>query len=293
MATKEQDPAIHEKIKEMINGWMGNEEEAEEAKADPAAGMAKYDLKAEQVSVEEVNSCVREMAPTYASSPHYSTPTPPSTQSHAQQVWSTVQEHHTTIVNEYGDWTVVNDYSQDTNIDQSTTIGDITGGEGDIIIDIDNNAADDGAVVIDGDATDTNINTGELDGVQNTGGGDVEDVATGGSTQVDVDDGVVVFGEGAGDINVDNSQDNSVDVNVALGDNINQTTGDGSGIEDNDVNVSNSPFTNVNAGGDNVDQNTGVDVDLGDPGGDPAPVLPVELPVDAGQPPADIQGEEA
>jgi hypothetical protein len=219
-----QDTEAVQRLKKILDRLMDNEEEYDEFEEAPADYLARHGL--EDISAEDVASCMPEqyqlpeaVQVEYTAKAHAAASASASASAHASAMAEAVSQityHH----NYY--------YDESTNVFNSIEVGDIYA-EGDVDLDFDqdlNAATGDEAVAIDdsivdgpvntGDHSvvlddttvdDSSFNTGEFNGIQESGDGDVWANGSAVGEGNSVDNSV----EYHDSFNTDNSIDNSVD----------------------------------------------------------------------------------
>jgi hypothetical protein len=233
-----------DKLEEVIRELFGSQKAQEEMKSDPEGFFAGKGLA--DITPEQVDRCVADMAPTYATSGHMAQVSSASAgaaaASPAAAAASHVVAHHETIVQQYGDFTYI-DQSSESYVDNSVEVGDVFAVGSDVDLDIDNQntTATEGGVAVgeDGEIS-GNVNTGTVNGVQGDGN-TVDDITFGdGNTSVEDNSvtqvqagGDAVLGDGntTTDINVVGSED----TNIAMGDGNQQVANDIDNSVDNSV----------------------------------------------------------
>jgi hypothetical protein len=231
-----------DKLQEVIRELFGSEKAQEEMKNDPEGFFAGKGLA--DITPEQVDRCVADMAPTYANSGHVAqvSSAGAAAASPAAAAASHVVAHHETIVQQYGDFTYI-DQSSESYVDNSVEVGDVFAVGSDVDLDIDNQntTATEGGVAVgeDGEIS-GNVNTGTVNGVQGDGN-TVDDITFGdGNTSVEDNSvtqvnagGDAVLGDGntTTDVNVVGSED----TNIAMGDGNTQVANDIDNSVDNSV----------------------------------------------------------
>jgi hypothetical protein len=242
-----------DRLKEMLRDLFGKEEELKAMEADPEGYFEAKGLP--EISAEDVDRCVADMAPSYASSGHIAhVAAAPAGYSPAQAAAHQVVQHHQTIVEQYGDFTYV-DESSHTYVDNSVDISDLSA-DGDITLALDqeNVTASDGAVAAGEDIEDSNVNTGEVNGIQGDGN-TADDLVFGDGNMVTEDNDTNVFQnngdatalEGDGNTVTQVDVSGSSDTNIALGD------GNSMSADDIDNSVDNSVDNSINDSFDTED----------------------------------------
>src|SRR5690606_15006569 len=247
-----------DKLQEILRDLFRSDRELDTMKADPEKYFGDKGLP--EVSPEDVDRCVARMAPTYASSGHMASVSSTSgggaaAASPAQAAAQQVIAHHQTIVQQYGDFTYI-DQSSESYVDNSVNVGDITA-HGDVDLDIDNEnaTATEGGVALGEDAEISGqVNTGELTGVQGNGNTVTDSTFGDGNTSYEQNitaGGDAILGDGNSTTNV--TVEGSEDTNIALGDGNHQSADDIDNSINDSYNTDNSVDNSINDSYDTED----------------------------------------
>lgn len=246
-----------DRLKDLLRQLFGDEQEMKAMEAGPEEYFSNKGLA--DITPADVDSCVAEMAPSYASSGHYASvaqsAAPAAASSAAAAAAAQVVTHQQTIVQQYGDFTYI-DESSETYVDNSVEVGDIlnVGGEVDLDIDQDNVTATEGGVAVGEDGSiDGNVNTGEVNGIQGDGN-TVDDMVFGDGNTVTEDNDSTVFAnngdatnfEGDGNTVTQVDVSGSEDTNIALGDGNMQSADDIDNSINDSFNTDNSVDNSIN-----------------------------------------------
>jgi hypothetical protein len=262
-----------EQLKAMLRQLFGNEQEMKDMEADPESYFSNKGLS--DITPADVDSCVAEMAPSYAASGHYAAvaqaAAPAAAGSAAAAAAAQVVTHQQTIVQQYGDFTYI-DESSESYVDNSVEVGDVlnVGGEVDLDIDQDNVTATEGGVAA-GEDIDGNVNTGEVNGVQGDGN-TVDDMVFGDGNTLTEDNDNTVFANNGDATNVDGDGNDltqidvtgSEDTNIALGDGNYQSADDIDNSINDSFNTDNSVDNSINDSFDTEDSFNQTDNSIND-----------------------------
>jgi hypothetical protein len=234
-----------EHLKDVMRRLFGNEDEMKAMQSDPEGYFESKDLP--EITAEDVDRCVTEMAPSYASSGHVANVHPaPAAYSPAEAAAYQVVQHHETIVQQYGDFTYI-DESSETYVDNSIDISDLSA-DGDITLDLDqeNVTATEGGVAA-GEDIEGNVNTGEVNGIQGDGN-TADDLVFGDGNTVTEDNDNTVFANNGDATNVDGDGNTLTQVDVTGSSDTNIALGDGNyqSADDIDNSVDNSVDNSIN-----------------------------------------------
>jgi hypothetical protein len=236
-----------DKLQEIIRELFKSDKEQEAMKADPEGYFASKGVA--DITPEQVDRCVAEMAPTYANSGHVANVGAASAAaaSPAAAAASHVVAHHETIVQQYGDFTYI-DQSSESYVDNSVEVGDVFAVGADVDLDIDNQntTATEGGVAVGEDGEiDGNVNTGTVNGIQ--GDGNTVDDLTFGDGNTSLEDNSVTQVQAGGDA-VLGDGNTTTDINVVGSEDTNIAMGDGNQQAANDIDnsVDNSVDNSIN-----------------------------------------------